>query len=71
MAAHINFKVKLGPLVSLEISGENCNEIYNALQGHENLTRRIDAMCNDLAEHIYPEGEEMESESEEGEEVQK
>lgn len=58
MASRIYLRVKLGPLVSLEISGEDCKEISDALRGYEDLNKRIDSMCSDLAERVYPEGEE-------------
>ena len=56
MAVHMTLKVWLGPLVSLDITGANCAEITEALRGHEELNRVLDAMCSDLAERIYPEG---------------
>lgn len=55
MSASMTLKVRLGPLVTLEIAGDNCEEICAALSGFEPLNRQIDAMCSDLAERMYPE----------------
>ena len=55
MSASMNLKIRLGPLVTLEVSGDNCEEIHSALQGFELLNEKIDAMCGDLAERMYPE----------------
>jgi hypothetical protein len=57
MSSFIILKVRLGPLVSLELTGENCKEISEALEGFERLNRQIEAMCNDLAERAYPAAE--------------
>ena len=56
MAASMVLRIKLGPFVSFEIEGENCEEICEALKGCEKLNEKIDAMCSDLAERMYPEG---------------
>ena len=56
MAASMVLRIKLGPFVSFEIEGANCEEITQALQGFETLNERIDAMCSDLAERVYPQG---------------
>ena len=70
MAANIVLKIRLGPLVSFEIEGQDCEEISNALEGYEKLNDLLDALCSDLAERIYPEGMEPEEEIErEGEMV--
>lgn len=55
MSASMNLKIRLGPLVSLEVNGDNCEEIRNALEGFEKLNKQVDAMCSDLAERMYPE----------------
>lgn len=68
MSVSLTLKIRLGPLVSLEVNGNNCEEISEALKGFEILNRQIDAMCSDLAERVYPEG--MESKTKEGSEVQ-
>jgi hypothetical protein len=49
-------RVRLGPLVFFQVEGENCQELIDALEGFEELNRKVDAMCTDLAERVYPEG---------------
>ena len=56
MSVYVRLKVRLGPLVSIEVSGTNCKEIAEALKGYEDLNRQVDAMCSDLAGCVYPEG---------------
>ena len=56
MAANIVLRIRLGPLVTFEVEGDNCKEITEALEGYEKLNKRLDAMCSDLAERVYPEG---------------
>lgn len=56
MSVHITLKVRFGPLVSFEVTGQNCKEIFEALKGYEELNRQLDSMCSDLAGRIYPEG---------------
>lgn len=56
MAASIVLKVKLGPLVSLDIHGNSCKEIMAALEGYKELNHHINEMCSDLADKVYPEG---------------
>lgn len=68
MSVNITIKVRLGPLVSLDVNGENCQEISEALKGFDFLNKQIDTMCSDLAERIYPEG--MGYEAKEDSEVQ-
>ncbi len=48
-------KIKLGPFVAFEVEGENCKEITHALEDFEELNQRVDAMCSDLANRVYPE----------------
>ena len=55
MSASMNLKIRLGPLVSLEVHGSSCEEIRAALEGFEKLNKQVDAMCSDLAERMYPE----------------
>jgi hypothetical protein len=43
-------------MVSLRISGQSCQELAKALEGYDELNVRIDSMCGNLAERIYPEG---------------
>lgn len=56
MPASISFSIQIGPMVSIKVAGQNCHELAKALEGFEDLNVRIDAMCGDLAERIYPEG---------------
>ena len=56
MPASMILRIKLGPFVSFEIEGENCEEIFQSLKGFEKLNERVEAMCSDLAERVYPEG---------------
>ncbi len=60
----INFTIRLGPLVTLAVSGTNCKDISEALDGFEKLNRQIDGMCSELAENIYPEVAEPEGKEE-------
>jgi len=69
MAASILLRIRLGPLVSFEIEGDNCEEITQALEGFDKLNQRLDDMCSDLAERVYPGG--LETEEEKRQEVQK
>lgn len=64
MPASITLNIRLGPLVSLKIMGESCHELAHALEGYDHLNTRLNALCSDLAERIYPEGMEEESEQE-------
>lgn len=63
MSARMNLRIRLGPLVMLEISGENCEEIQHALKGFDLLNQEIDAMCSDLANRMYPEDQESPKQS--------
>jgi hypothetical protein len=53
----MTLRIQLGPLVYFEVAGESCRELAGALEGFRELNERIDAMCGDLAERVYPEGE--------------
>lgn len=68
MAANITLTIRLGPLVSFRIQGDNCREILDALHGFDRLNERIDEMCSDLGERMYPEGMREAEASEEVEE---
>lgn len=57
MSASISLKIKLGPLVTFEVAGDDCEEICRALKGFQTLNMQIDEMCSDLAERVYPDGE--------------
>ena len=70
MAVSITLTIRLGPLVSLKVTGQSCEELAQALEGYDHLNLRIDGMCSDLAERVYPEGVEMQFEqSDEAEEA--
>jgi len=56
MAVSISLSIRLGPMVSVKLSGQSVRELAQALEGFEDLNVRLDAMCGDLAERIYPEG---------------
>ena len=71
MAVSITLSIRLGPLVSLRVTGQSCHELAKALEGYDNLNHHINAMCGDLAERIYPDGMDlgaMPDENEENEE---
>ena len=68
MSASIILNIRLGPMVTYKIQGDNCEEILEALEGFDKLNQRIDDMCSDLGERMYPEA--FEPEVEEGQEVQ-
>jgi hypothetical protein len=56
MPANIILTIRLGPLVSFRIQGNSCLELLEALQGFDRLNERVDEMCSDLGERMYPEG---------------
>lgn len=66
MAVSITLNVRLGPLVSLRVNGASCKELAEALEGYEDLNERVDALCSGLAERVYPEGYEGETEAGDG-----
>lgn len=72
MSVSITLSIRLGPLVSLRVTGQSCHELAKALEGYDNLNHHINAMCGDLAERIYPDGldimDAMRDENEENEE---
>jgi hypothetical protein len=53
----ITLTIRLGPLVSFEVDGENCKEIAEALDGFGELNKMVEAMCSDLAERVYPDAD--------------
>lgn len=69
MSASITLTIRLGPMVTFRIDGDNCFEILEALEGFDKLNQRIDDMCSDLGERMYPAA--VEPEGEEQEEVQR
>lgn len=56
---NMTLKIRLGPLVSFEVEGENCTEIAEALKGFDDLNQMVDAMCSDLADRVYPQASAM------------
>lgn len=54
--AKIYMSIQLGPMVKVEIEGDNCPEITEALHGFEHLNKTVDAMFSDLAERVFPAG---------------
>jgi hypothetical protein len=55
MPANITLKMQIGPMVSIQIEGQNCREISDALDGYQKLNRQVEDMCSTLAEAVYPE----------------
>jgi hypothetical protein len=51
---NINLQIRLGPLVRFDISGQNCAEIAEALNGFEQLNKTVESMFSDLADKVYP-----------------
>jgi hypothetical protein len=47
--------LQLGPMVKIDIQGESCSEITDALRGFEQLNKTVDAMFSDLANRVFPE----------------
>ena len=56
MSANITLTIRLGPLVSFRIQGDSCKDILEALDEFDALNERLDEMCSDLGERMYPEG---------------
>ena len=54
--ARMSLRIQLGPLVALQVEGESCRELAAALENFDDLNRRVDAMCSDLAARVYPDG---------------
>jgi hypothetical protein len=59
MASFMTLKVRVGPMVYVELTGENCEEIIDALEGYADLNKKLEAMFGDLAERVYPEMEDL------------
>jgi hypothetical protein len=68
MSVSITLNIRLGPLVSLKITGDSCHDLAKALEGYDHLNVKLDALCSDLAERIYPEGVDLKAEPAEDEE---
>lgn len=64
MSSFITLKIRLGPLVSIQLTGENCEEVAHALDGFQKLNHQLEAMCSDLAEKAYPQVPEEEEDEE-------
>ena len=54
--ARMSLRIRLGPLVFVQVDGDNCRELSDALEGFEELNIKVDAMCSDLAGRVYPDG---------------
>jgi hypothetical protein len=52
----IVISLNLGPMVKIEIEGDSCPEIVEALTGFEKLNHTVDSMFSDLAQRVFPEG---------------
>ena len=55
----ISLSLQLGPMVKINIEGNSCPEIAEALQGFERLNKTVDDMFSDLAKRVFPETEEF------------
>ena len=53
--ARISISLNLGPMVKIEIEGDSCPEIVEALTGFEKLNDTVDSMFSDLAQRVFPE----------------
>ena len=54
----INLTIRLGPMVHFEMQGESCKELVLALEGFDQLNSIVDSMFSDLAQRVYPGGDE-------------
>jgi hypothetical protein len=54
MGSFVTLKVRLGPMVSLEFTGESCAKISEALDGYGHLNEQLEDLCSDLARKVYP-----------------
>jgi hypothetical protein len=55
MGSRVTVKIHLGPLVSLEFTGDSCSQIADALEDYKRFNQRIDDLCGELAARVYPE----------------
>jgi hypothetical protein len=62
--ARIRLSLQIGPMVRVDIEGENCPDITESLRGFEQLNQTVDAMFADLAKRVFPETEAPSSSSE-------
>jgi len=70
VAVSITLSIRLGPLVSLRVTGQSCHELAKALEGYDDLNQHINAMCGDLAERIYPDGFDLDAMRDEDQETE-
>ena len=54
--ARIRISLNLGPMVRIDIEGESCPEIVEALTDFEKLNDTVDCMFSDLAQRVFPDG---------------
>jgi hypothetical protein len=54
--ARISISLNLGPMVRIDIEGDSCPEIVEALTGFEKLNDTVDSMFSDLAQRVFPDG---------------
>ena len=54
--ARIRISLNLGPMVRIDIEGESCPEIVEALTDFEKLIDTVDSMVSDLAQRVFPDG---------------
>jgi hypothetical protein len=54
--ARIRISLNLGPMVRIDIEGESCPEIVEALTDFEKLNDTVDSMFSDLAQRVFPDG---------------
>ena len=59
-------RMQLGPLVSIQIEGGNCQEISEALIGYEHLNKQIEGLCSGLADKVYPDQEDAKHDQKRG-----
>ena len=57
MPAHITLKMQIGPMVLIQIDGQSCREISEALEGYERLNHQVEHLCSRLADSVYPDNE--------------
>ena len=57
MPAHITLKMQIGPMVVIQIDGQSCREISEALEGYERLNHQVEHLCSRLADSVYPDNE--------------
>jgi hypothetical protein len=53
-------------MVSIQIEGNTCTEIAEALSGYERLNSQIEGLCSGLADKVYPDQEEANTDRKKG-----